>query len=157
RGRPHASSRVRGGNLGGRLSRAVPELVAVAECVRSCGGLVARLLGARARRRREIALAAEVPVVVALLRVAVSAGCTPFRAVDVAGRWSPPPFGQALLNVGRTCERGATFEDALRILATTLPELEPVTSALVRSERLGTPVAPVLERLAEEQRAAARR
>ncbi|MFN8027600.1 MAG: type II secretion system F family protein [Acidimicrobiia bacterium] len=111
----------------------------------------------RASIRRAAAVAAEVPVVVDLLAVAVGAGCTPYLAVEHAAKWSPPSVADALHAVVRACAFGASFADAWRDVARQLPQLESLADALTIGERTGAPVGPALTRLAAEERASARR
>jgi pilus assembly protein TadC len=124
-------------------------------------GAIGRVVGAlraRARARNGAAeLARELPVVLDLLGVAVGAGCTPYLAVEVAVRWSPPRTSAALAAVLRARSLGVTFESALDDAAQAAPLLRPVADALLASERLGAPVGPVLARLADEERTALRR
>jgi hypothetical protein len=118
------------------------------------------LVDVRARRRSrrdDYRLGAELPVTVDLLGVAVSAGCTPYLAVDMAARWAPPLTAARLASVRDACALGAVFADALDDLAARAPPLRPVADALLASDRLGAPVGPALARLATEQRAALRR
>lgn len=128
---------------------------------RGASSTLARLLAdVRARRgsqRDERRLGAELPVTVDLLGVAVGAGCTPYLAVDMAVRWSPPLVAARLASVRDACALGATFADALDDLAARAPPLRPVADALLASDRLGAPVGPALARLATEQRAEVRR
>jgi tight adherence protein C len=124
-------------------------------------GAVGRVLaGARARRRarrEDTALAAELPVTLDLLGVAVGAGCTPYLAVDMAVRWAPPAMAAWLAGARAACALGATFADALDDLAARAPPLRPLADALLASDRLGAPVGPALARLGIEQRAQLRR
>jgi tight adherence protein C len=118
------------------------------------------LVDVRARRRSRrdnYRLGAELPVTVDLLGVAVSAGCTPYLAVDMAVRWAPPLTAARLASVRDACALGATFADALDDLAARAPPLRAVADALLASDRLGAPVGPALARLATEQRADLRR
>src|SRR4051812_11314678 len=113
-----------------------------------------------ARRRAALAdatLARELPVAVDLLGVAVGAGCTPYLAVEVAARWSPPTVAASLDTVVRACALGAGFGAAWHDVALRHPRLEPLAEALAAGERSGAPVGPALARLAAEERAAARR
>ena len=111
------------------------------------------------RRARAAALVArrEVPVAIDLLAVAVGAGCTPYLAVEVAARWSPAPLADAFAGVLRSCSLGLDFAAALDAGARATPALRPLTDALLSSDRLGAPVGPVLDRLADEERRALRR
>jgi Type II secretion system (T2SS), protein F len=124
-------------------------------------GPVGRVLGALTRRRRERArdavLARELPVVLDLLGVAIGSGCTPYLAVEVAARWSPPAVAGPLNSALRACALGAGFDTALDATAQATPLLRPLADALLASDRLGVPVGPVLARLADEERTALRR
>ncbi|GIU86215.1 MAG: hypothetical protein KatS3mg009_0730 [Acidimicrobiia bacterium] len=111
---------------------------------------------ARERRRREAVLA-EVPVVVDLVGVAVAAGCTPYRAVAVAARWSPPRVAPVLERVVQVADLGAGFGRALRVAGRAVPELHALTEALRVSSELGSPAGPALARVAAEVRADVRR
>jgi tight adherence protein C len=121
-------------------------------------GRVLRSLWARSRLRRdEAALAAELPVALDLLGVAVGAGCTPYLAVEVAARWAPTAIGGRLGAVPRACALGASFTQALDDVASESPRLRALADALLASDRLGAPVGPALARLAAEERAGLRR
>ena len=111
----------------------------------------------RAERRHDARLQRELPVVVELVGVAVSAGCTPFHAVEHATRFGPSHTAAALRGVMQACARGQSFDDALRDLGASAATLRPLTDALRTSARLGTPAAPALGRLAAEVRADVRR
>jgi hypothetical protein len=124
-------------------------------------GPVGRVLAAVVRRRRDgvadARLARELPVVIDLLGVAVGSGCTPYLAVEVAAKWSPPLVAAPLASVLGACALGVGFDAALADAARNAPLLRPVSDALLASERLGAPVGPVLTRLASEERSALRR
>jgi hypothetical protein len=124
-------------------------------------GPVRRVLGAlRGRRRARVADAAfarDLPVVVDLLGVAVGAGCTPYLAVEVAAQWAPAMVSPPLAGVLRSCALGMGFASALDAAARATPALRPLAEALLASDRLGAPVAPLLARLADEERTALRR
>lgn len=124
-------------------------------------GIVGRVLGGLARRRREravdAALRAELPVAVDLVGVAVGAGCTPFQAVQVASEWSPDHVAGVLAGVGRQWELGASFSDAIDDMATRQPSMRSFADAMVASDRLGSPVGPALGRISAEARADTRR
>jgi len=111
----------------------------------------------RADRRHAAQLRRELPVVVELVGVAVSAGCTPFHAVEHATQFGPSYTAAASRRVLQACARGQSFDDALRDLGASAPTLRPLTDALRTSARLGTPAAPALGRLAAEVRADVRR
>jgi len=146
----------------GRAEPARPRFVLARDLLtRAAASAPGRVLaGVRTRhgsRRADRALDAELPVTVDLLGVAVGAGCTPYLAVDIAVRWTPPLMSARLAGVRDACALGATFADALDDLAARAPPLRPVADALLASDRLGAPVGPALARLATEQRAELRR
>lgn len=114
----------------------------------------------RTRRREQRANAAirrELPVVIDLVGVAVSAGCIPFHAVEHAASYGPTRTAAALHEVAQACAKGQSFDDALRGLGSSVVALRPLADALRTSARLGTPAAPALGRLAAEMRADVRR
>jgi tight adherence protein C len=128
--------------------------------------LVAAALGAPAvvllrrraeqRRRRDVAdaLPETVDVLVALLR----AGLTPSASVREAV-WSAPRVTRpALAAAVHRLDLGQRTADALAPLADDLgPTAVPFVDALVTAERLGLPLAPVLDRLAHDVAAQRRR
>jgi tight adherence protein C len=151
-----------------RAARAVPSRLALPSPVWLSSflgwvrtGPIGRVLGSVVRRRRSVAddaqLGRELPVVIDLLGVAVGSGCTPFLAVEVAARWSPPVAATRFDGVLRACAMGMSFDAALAESARDAPRLRPLSDALLASERLGAPVGPVLARLAAEERTALRR
>jgi tight adherence protein C len=111
----------------------------------------------RRERRREAVIRRELPVVVDLVGVAVSAGCTPFHAVEQAARYGPAHTAASLGGAMQACARGRSLDDALRSLGSAVATLRPLTDALRTSARLGTPAAPALSRLGAEVRADVRR
>ena len=111
----------------------------------------------RRRRRQEAVIRRELPVVIDLVGVAVSAGCTPFHAVEQAARYGPTQTAASLRGVTQACAQGRSLDDALRRLGTSVATLRPLADALRTSARLGTPAAPALGRLAAEVRGDVRR
>ena len=111
----------------------------------------------RARRRRDDQLARELPAAVDLLAVAVSAGSTPYGAVEIAARWAPPTVGGTFATVLATCKLGASFESALQRAALRDRRLAPLTAVLATGARLGAAVNDALARLAAESRRDLRR
>jgi Flp pilus assembly protein TadB len=93
-----------------------------------------------------------------LLAMAVTAGLTPFLALELAVRFAPRPgaarFGAALQ---ATEGGGCRLADALDAEALRTPSLAPVLVLLATSERSGAPVAAQLRRLAAQIRAQGRR
>jgi len=121
------------------------------------GRVVSGLRARRVRRRVDAAIGREMPVTIDLLGVAVGAGCTPYLAVEVAARWSPPNLGARLDVVRRRCDLGAGFAEALDGAADEVPSLRPLADALLASDRYGAPVGDALSRLAADERTALRR
>jgi tight adherence protein C len=121
------------------------------------GRVVTSLTGRRGASRRELEIAREVPVALDLMGVAIGAGCTPYLAVEVAARWAPPGVAAQFETVLRACALGTPFDVALDDMAQRVACLASLAEALLASDRLGAPVAPVLGRLADEERAALRR
>jgi tight adherence protein C len=119
--------------------------------------VAAAITSRRSARRDASELARELPLAVDLLQVAVSAGATPHRAVELATRWGPRRVGAALDSVLGSTRVGGSLGDALEALGRARPALEPVTGVLVASERLGAPAGPALVRVAQELRADLRR
>jgi pilus assembly protein TadC len=111
----------------------------------------------RSGRRRDDQLARELPAAVDLLAVAVSAGATPFGAVEIAARWAPPAVSASFTTLLATCRLGASFETALTNTARRDPRLAPLTSVLATGIRLGAAVNDSLARLAAESRRDLRR
>jgi hypothetical protein len=139
------------GGVRRRVARLLPPLPTV--LARPIGELRDR----RSSRATERVVEHELPVTIDLLAVAVGAGCTPYLAVDVASRWSPPTLAELLAGVVRACTLGRSFSDALDDLAARVTALRPLADALLASERFGAAVGDALIRLAAEQRAVLRR
>jgi Flp pilus assembly protein TadB len=102
-------------------------------------------------------MARELATTVDLIGVAVSAGCTPFLAVDLARDWSPPLVAAALREVRGACALGSSFDAALASATADHEGIRPLTEALRTTARLGSPAAPALARLGVELRADLRR
>ena len=129
----------------------------VLDAVGPVGRVVHGLVRRRAGRRRDDQLAREMPAAVDLLAVAVSAGSTPFGAVEIAARWAPPTVGGSLDAVLVACRLGASFEAALDRAARRDPRLAPVASVIATGSTLGAAVNDALARLAAESRRDLRR
>jgi tight adherence protein C len=123
--------------------------------------VVGRVFGTPLRRRRAQrsadAVLAELPIAVDLVGVAIGAGCSPYRAVEVAARWSPARLAALLGDIGRTTALGASFDRALRDAGTDVPNVRRLTETLRTSARLGSPATAALARLSHEVRADVRR
>lgn len=115
------------------------------------------LLDRRRHTREADTVRRELPLTLDLLQVAVTAGSTPYRAVELVARWGPPATGAAFASVLGATRVGRSLADALDAMATGHPSLAPVAEVLRVSDRLGAPAAPALTRLAQEVRADLRR
>ncbi len=119
--------------------------------------MVDRFVAQRRHRREAAEFGRELPLVLDLLQVAVSAGCTPYRALELTRRWGPPACGAAFGSALDATRVGSSLQDALDALALGAPPLTPVTDVLLASDRLGAPAGPALTRLAHDVRADLRR
>jgi Flp pilus assembly protein TadB len=144
----------------GRIARAVDTMLArVARCspVRTVGRVVRAPARSRRDRRRDDEMARQVAVAVDLVGVGVAAGHTPYLAVQLGARWSPPVIARELDAAVRACAIGQSFDDALRDMGRRSPAARCLADVLRTSARLGSPAAPALARLASELRADLRR
>jgi tight adherence protein C len=110
---------------------------------------------ARHARRRRATMAAELPEVLDLLHVAVSAGLPALRALGEVGRRRGGPLAAELRTAATRAALGVPRAQALERLAWRCP-LEGVAAlvaAIGRSERHGAPLAPALRALAADARA----
>ena len=92
-----------------------------------------------------------------LLAMAVSAGLTPFLALELAARFAPTPDAVRLRAALQATQDGSRLADALDEEARRTPDLAPVLALLAATERSGAPVAAQLRRLAAQIRAQGRR
>lgn len=113
---------------------------------------------ARSRRRVERIVTRTYPDFVDLLILTVRAGLTPLQAFDALSGSASPPVSAALSAVVQRVARGDRFADALPELAVQLgANAQPLADALALCDRYGSPLAPILDRLADEARAQRRR
>jgi tight adherence protein C len=119
--------------------------------------LVRPLLVRRRRKQDADTLRRELPLALDLLQVAVTAGSTPYRAVELVARWGPPNTGQVFGGVIGATGVGRSLTDSLATMASGHSPLEPVADVLCARDRHGAPAAPALTRLAQEVRADLRR
>jgi tight adherence protein C len=110
---------------------------------------------ARAIRRRRAAMAAELPEVLDLLHVAVSAGLPPLRALGEVGRRRTGPLASELAVAAAHAALGVPRARVLERLARRCPVdgVTALVAAIGRSERHGAPLAPALRALAADARA----
>jgi tight adherence protein C len=119
---------------------------------------VPRLLRRRNEQRRRRAIQRQLPDVVDLLVVAISAGLTPALAVDRLAALAPEPFAAAFAETGRRVSRGQRLADALDAFPALLGDAaRPLAHTLASAERYGSPVGPALELLAHDARRDRRR
>jgi tight adherence protein C len=110
---------------------------------------------ARRTRRRRAAMAAELPEVLDLLHVAVSAGLPALRALGEVGRRRAGPLAAELRTAATRAALGVPRAQALERLAWRCPldGVAALVAAIGRSERHGAPLAPALRALAADARA----
>jgi tight adherence protein C len=165
------AARVRSRSIGGsRRASAVagPVLAGVAGWVvggpiglAGAGG-AALVLRRRRRARRAAAsrrrIEAALPDAVELLVVCVHAGRSPTQAVAELSERGPPAVRPGFQAVVRRLHRGDGLADALAQLPLVLgPSVHELAAVVATAEREGLPMAPMLDRLAADARAARRR
>lgn len=120
-----------------------------------------RMARAKAERRRQAEIEADLPEVIDLLRMCVGAGLTIPLAIEAVARRAPGPVAQVLgAAVAHASTRGRRLADELDML--TAPSrlgepARPLVNVLTGCERYGHAIGPALERLAAECRADERR
>jgi tight adherence protein C len=105
-------------------------------------------------RRRAARMEAELADVLDLLRVAVAAGLSPWRAIGEVGRRHPGMLAGELARAAGHVALGAPGGQALADLGRRAPAagVRPLVAALGRAERHGAPLAPTLAAQALEAR-----
>ncbi|UTI63177.1 type II secretion system F family protein [Paraconexibacter antarcticus] len=133
------------GRLGPLLTLAAP----------AAGYLAPDLWLARRARRRATALAADLPDVLDLTRVAVAAGLPVTAALAAVGRRRGGPLAAELHATASLMALGVPRAQALDRLAARcpLPGVLALVAAIRRSDRHGTSLAPALASLAADARA----
>lgn len=112
----------------------------------------------RRARRRDRALDASFPDLLDLVVVSVQAGLLPAQALRDARELVEPPMRDALDALEARLARGERFTDALAVLVELLgPRAIGLVATVAAAERHGLPLAPALERLADEARSHRRR
>jgi tight adherence protein C len=111
--------------------------------------------GSRRERSRQIEL---LPDLVELIVIAVRAGATPAAALTLVAPNAPMPLRPALAEVQHRLRRGQRLADALAAIGELLgPDATVFVDALATADRYGLPLAPVLDRLADDIRSERRR
>ena len=111
-------------------------------------------------RRRTLARRAQraLPDAIDLFVLAVRAGHLPAAAVDIVLPHLAPALQPAFAEVAAAVRSGTRFADALTVLPLRLgPQAAPLADSLIAADRYGLPLAPVLDRLADEARQHRRR
>ena len=121
-----------------------------------------RLRQIRASKCRTAAIAIAFPDLVDLLVLTIAAGHTPTMSIGVLGPVAPAVTRDALAHLERRMLIGDRFADAISGLQSPPPEglgsiAQPLADALALADRYGTPLAPVLDRLAGQARGQRRR
>lgn len=112
------------------------------------------------RRRTTAAAAAErvYPHAIELVVLAVRAGHLPSAALRSVAPHLAPTLREAFDEVARRAATGERFADALAVLPARLGAMAaPLADSFAAADRYGLPLAPVLERLADEARQHRRR
>ena len=97
------------------------------------------------------------PDAVELLVLCIHAGCSPVQAVVAVAARAPPAARHVFAEVELGLHRGSTLVAALGVLTSAGPLGREVAAAIASADRDGTALAPVLDRLAADARAARRR
>lgn len=121
-----------------------------------------RLDALRLRRRTTAAVASAYPDLVDLLVLTVKSGCSPVQAFATLRGVVPPAVRSAVGEVANQCAAGERFADAVARLQALPPVglgpiAQPLADALALADRHGTPLGPVLDRLAADAREHRRR
>jgi tight adherence protein C len=104
-------------------------------------------------RRQTAAVIDQLPDIVDLLRLTTLAGLPVSSAIIAIGRRPGGVVGDALQDTATQLGHGASTIDGVQVLATTCgPPARSLVDALIDHGRYGTPLAPVLDRLAVEYR-----
>jgi tight adherence protein C len=122
-------------------------------------GLVLPRLDARRRvRRHDGAVIDQLPDIVDLVRLTTDAGLPVSGAITALGDRPGGPLGAALASTTRLLDRGASTGEALAgLLDAGGPAARPLVDALADHDRYGTPLGPVLDRVAFDSRLRRRR
>jgi Flp pilus assembly protein TadB len=112
---------------------------------------------ARMAAQRAAEVAAAVPELVDLFRLAAAAGLSVSGALSAVAERAPPPLGPALGDAVGRVARGLPLDDSLRQLSVDLgPGGESLVALLRHSAATGIALAPAMAELAARQRSAQR-
>jgi tight adherence protein C len=144
-------------------------IITAAACLVVFGPAAAAVVGTAAVtagpfRRRQRArrhgrqVDAALPDAVEMLVLVIQAGLTPSQALTVASELVPAPLRPAFAAIDHRLQRGQRLADALGALPDHLgPAAAPLADAIAAADRYGLPLAPMLDRLADDARASRRR
>jgi Flp pilus assembly protein TadB len=107
------------------------------------------------RGKAEIELC--VPEVFDLMATLLRAGLSPALATAQLARAAPLPVRDLFRRMATQHEHGERFADLLAGLAIDVPPLRPLCETLIRAERYGDPLGPIIDRLGDEARQRRRR
>ena len=121
-----------------------------------------RMRSIRSRRRASAAVNAAYPEFLDLLVLTIGAGFSPREAFTVLADVVPLPLHPGVHGIARAAAAGERFADTLTRLRDPPPHgigpiAQPLADALALADRHGTPLPPILERLAAEAREHRRR
>ncbi len=117
-----------------------------------------RVAAERRRRRERAEIASAYPDFVDLFVLTIRSGCTPVQTVRVLAPTAATQIRIALNDIDRRVTDGARFADAIGELPVHLGVIaRPLADGLAFADRHGTPIGPMLDRLADEARAQRRR
>ncbi|GAB3660230.1 type II secretion system F family protein [Actinocorallia lasiicapitis] len=106
-------------------------------------------------KRREAKIIAELPMAVELLAACLAAGASWVESVETVAAALGGPVGEEFTTVAARVRLGADPAEAWLTLATT-PALRPLARTASRASQTGASLAPILTRLARDQRRTAR-
>ena len=106
-----------------------------------------------AQRRRAALLRGELPATLDLIAVGVGAGASLLQSIELAATWAHPSMQAELAPIIHRTELGALLHDSLNYPSQSPPEIRAVFETLAVAVTLGTPLQPVLLRLAGDARA----
>jgi tight adherence protein C len=112
-------------------------------------------IAARARKARQVEMAATVPDLLDIVAVSVTAGLSPRLALDRSSEAVGGPIASELAAIRHEVSLGGTWRSGLRDAADRLglPEFRRLAVVIEQGQRLGTPVSDRLRSLAREVRA----
>jgi tight adherence protein C len=142
--------------LGGTAALASPSTALLTAPVLALAGYrLPGFVAARARKARHVEMAATVPDLLDIVAVSVTAGLSPWLALDRSSEAVVGPIASELAAIRHEVTLGGTWRTGLRDAADRLglPELRRLAVVMEQGQRLGAPVSDRLRSLAREVRA----